>query len=101
MKIVFSEGAQRELIDTVKCFSLDKAKAAPDWANEIKKSVMKLGDYPRLGRIVPEFSDESIREIIKGQYRIVNKIDIESDTVAILAVHHAKKLLSQVSSLPR
>mgnify|MGYP001164642030 FL=1 len=93
MKIIFSKGAQRDLIDTIKYISKDKPKAALNWVTEIKKSVMKLGDYPRLGRIVPEFSDESIREIIKGQYRIVYKIDVESDTIAILAVHHSKKLL--------
>lgn len=94
MKINFSKGAQRDLIDAIKYISKDKPKAALNWATEIKKSVMKLGDYPRLDRIVPEFSNESIREIIKGQYRIVYKIDVESDTIAILAVHHSKKLLS-------
>lgn len=93
MKIVFSTSARRDLTDTVKYISKDKPKAARNWAKEIKKSVQKLSDYPRLGRIVPEFSDESIREIIKGRYRIVYKIDIASDTIAILAVHHSKKLL--------
>jgi addiction module RelE/StbE family toxin len=93
VKIVFSKGAHRDLLDTVKYISKDKPEAALNWATEIKKSVTKLSDYPRLGRIVPEFSDESIREIIKGQYRIVYKIDIEKDALAILAVHHSKKLL--------
>lgn len=93
MKIVFSKGAQRDLIDTIKYISKDKPKAALDWTSELKKSVQKLSDYPHLGRIVPEFSDESIREIIKGQYRIVHKIDVDMDTIAILAVHHSKKLL--------
>jgi len=93
MQIVFSKGAQRDLIDTVNYISKDKPKAALKWASEIKKSIQKLSEYPHLGRIVPEFSDESIREIIKGQYRIVYKIDVDSDTIAILAVHHSKKLL--------
>ena len=72
---------------------MDKPKAAQKWAAEIKKSVIKLADYPRLGRIVPEFSDDSIREIIKGQYRIVYKINFEKDTVAILTIHHSKRHL--------
>jgi addiction module RelE/StbE family toxin len=93
MKIVFSNRAKRDLIDTVKYISKDKPKAAQNWADRIKQSIEKLADYPSLGRIVPEFSDKSIREIIKGQYRIVYKIDLESDTIAILTVHHSKKPL--------
>jgi toxin ParE1/3/4 len=91
MKIVFSQAAQKDLIDTITYVSNDKPKAARHWANEIKKSIRKLSDLPRMGRIVPEFSDESIREIIKGHYRIVYKTD--TNTIAILAVHHSKKLL--------
>lgn len=93
MKIVFSHRAKKDLLDTVKYISKDKPKAAKNWADEIKQSVEKLAEYPRMGRIVPEFSDESIREIIKGQYRIVYKIDRDMDTIAILAVHHSKKTL--------
>ena len=93
MKIVFSHRAKKDLLDTVKYISKDKPIAAKNWADEIKQSVEKLAEYPRLGRIVPEFSDESIREIIKGQYRIVYKIDLEADTIAIITVHHAKKPL--------
>lgn len=94
MNMVFSNGARKNLIDIVTYISKDKPKASQDWAEEIKKSVLKLGDYPRLGRIVPEYSEDSIREIIKGQYRIVYKIDFEKDTIVILAVHHSKKRLT-------
>jgi plasmid stabilization system protein ParE len=93
MNIVFSNSAQNDLVNTVKYSSRDKPKAAKKWAIEIKRSIQNLSDFPRLSRIVPEFSDESIRELVKGQYRIVYKIDIETNTIAILAVHHSKKPL--------
>jgi toxin ParE1/3/4 len=93
MKVIFSVAAHKDLIDIVKYISKDKPKAAQNWAAEIKTSVLKLGDFPHFGRIVPEYSDDSIREIIKGQYRIVYKIDDEKETIVILAVHHSKRLL--------
>ena len=93
MKIVFSIAAKKDLIDIVRYISKDKPRAAQNGAAEIKESVLKLGDFPHLGRIVPEYSDDNIREIIKGQYRIVYKIDAEKETIVILAVHHSKKLL--------
>ena len=46
-----------------------------------------------MGRIVPEYGDETIREIIKGQYRIVYKIDSKKDSIVIVTIHHAKRLL--------
>jgi plasmid stabilization system protein ParE len=33
-------------------------------------AVEHLGDHPRSGRVVPELGDESIREVIHGNYRI-------------------------------
>ncbi|MBD3383387.1 type II toxin-antitoxin system RelE/ParE family toxin [candidate division KSB1 bacterium] len=94
MNIFFSNSAQNDVVNTVKYISRDKPKAAKKWAIEIKRSIQNLSDFPRLGRIVPEFSDENIRELVKGQYRIVYKIDIETNTIAILAVHHSKKPLA-------
>ena len=37
-------------------------------------SARRLSTFPYSGRIVPEFADESIREIIYGSYRIIYKI---------------------------
>jgi toxin ParE1/3/4 len=93
MEVIFSSAAKKDLIEIVKYISKDKPKAAQNWAAEIKMSVLKLGDFPHFDRIVPEYSDAGIREIIKGRYRIVYKIDAEKETIVILTVHHSKKLL--------
>jgi plasmid stabilization system protein ParE len=68
MKVVFSASAKADLAEIVKFIAHDKPQAARKWADSLRKSVLKLSDFPRLGRIVPEYSDENIREIIKGQY---------------------------------
>jgi len=51
---------------------------------------------PRVGRIVPEIANESIRELIFRNYRIVYKND--RDTISILTVFEGHKLLSSFSS---
>jgi plasmid stabilization system protein ParE len=33
-------------------------------------SVKRLADFPELGRVVPEFDDPSIREIVVRSYRV-------------------------------
>lgn len=93
MKIVFSSQAQTDLARFVKFIAEDKPQAARRWAEAVRKSLLKLSDFPRIGRVVPEFGDDTIREIIKGQYRIVYKIDEGNDTIVIVTIHHSRRLL--------
>jgi addiction module RelE/StbE family toxin len=91
MKIVFTTSVKIELSEIVKFISKDKPQAARDWVNSIHETVSHLSGFPKMGRVVPEYSNDNIREIIKGNYRIVYKIDKENDTIAIITVHHGKR----------
>ena len=93
MKVVFTPQANQDLLEIVRFISQDKPRAAQNWVDTLRKSVNKLSEFPHLGRIVPEYGDDTIREIIKGQYRIVYKLDIKGKTVAVLTVHHSMRLL--------
>jgi addiction module RelE/StbE family toxin len=93
MKVIFSDRAKADMAEIVRYIANDKPKAARKWAAEIRKSAQMLSTLPMLGRVVPEYGDEKIREIIKGQYRVVYKIDEEKKTIVILTVHHGKRLL--------
>ena len=55
-------------------------------------SVDILEDHPLAGRKVPEFNDKSIRELIRGSYRIVYKI-VSKYNIDIVTVHHSARLL--------
>jgi plasmid stabilization system protein ParE len=63
----------------------------------------RLAIFPRSGRIVPELSDELIRELIIASYRLIYGIvdddDDDDDTVIVLALVHSKRDLSE--GLPR
>jgi len=50
-----------------------------------------LQEFPKTGRIVPEFDNETIREIFVYSYRFIYKI--EKDVVLLVAVVHGKRLL--------
>ena len=53
--------------------------------------VAPLETFPRTGRIVPEFRDERLREIILSPYRIVFEIDDGEKIVAILRIWHGAR----------
>lgn len=46
---------------------------------------------PRIGRVVPEFDDPAIRELIVQKYRIIYRVTDHSVTIA--AVIHGARLL--------
>lgn len=45
---------------------------------------------PNIGRHLEEVKDKSIRELIKGNYRMIYKVR-NDDTVLILTIHHSKR----------
>ena len=93
MKIVFSSQAKADLVKIVEFIAYDKPQAARKWTANIRQSVSKQSDFPKMGRTVPEFGEETICELIKGQYRVVYKIDDKKDTIVIVTIHNAKRLL--------
>ena len=67
MKVIFSGRAKADMAEIVRYIAQDKPKAARKWAADIRKSTRMLSTLPQLGRVVPEYGDEKIREIIKDQ----------------------------------
>lgn len=54
-----------------------------------------IGEYPLIGRTVPEIANENIRERFVYSYRLIYRI--ESEILLIVAVIHGKRLLENVS----
>jgi plasmid stabilization system protein ParE len=51
----------------------------------------RLTLFPKSGRVVPEYADEPLREIIYGNYRIVYRL--EPEVINILAVSNSAQIL--------
>jgi plasmid stabilization system protein ParE len=62
--IEFTAYVVHQIEDTVRFISVDKPGAARKWAKSVKRSVMKLTEFPYIGRIAPEFADENIHELL-------------------------------------
>ena len=51
-----------------------------------------LKPHPQLGRVVPEFGDETVRELLFRQYRLINRVVSESG-IDVLALQTGLHLL--------
>jgi addiction module RelE/StbE family toxin len=63
---------------------------APDVADRIVVSLVEsmdaVMDFPRLGRMVPEFELDDLREVIVDDYRVV--YELRGDTAWVVTVLH-------------
>jgi addiction module RelE/StbE family toxin len=91
-EVSWSENALNNLNDIGEYISVDSVKYAQITVEELFNCVQILSTFPESGRIVPEFNNPKIREIIKGNYRVVYKI-ISKNKMVVLTVHHSKRLL--------
>ena len=76
-KLIWSPSAQLDLKDIAAFIAEDNPSAAQRFVESLFQVVERLADFPESGRIVPEFDDPSIREVIRRPCRIVYRIDRE------------------------
>ena len=82
----------KEIYDYI---SYDSKKYAQYQILKIRNSIKILKQYKFSGKIVEEYNDENIREIIEGNYRIIYKI-LGDDRIDIITIHHgARSLISR------
>lgn len=63
--------AQADLKNIGDYIAKDSSHYAVEFVDRVIQHVEKLTQFPRKGRVVPEFEDENIRELIFHNYRIV------------------------------
>jgi toxin ParE1/3/4 len=91
-QIIWSNLALEDLQAIHEYISLDSAGYAERLIDKIIANVDVLEHHTRIGRVVPEFNDENIRELIEGNYRIIYRIQPQ-DTIGIARIHHSARLL--------
>ena len=92
VKIRWSSQSREDLHQIYLFIAADSPRYAREHIQNIRKQTIPLSKFPKIGRIVPEFENEKIREILFKNYRIVYLID-QGVSVTILTIFHGSKLL--------
>lgn len=88
-KVVWTEPALNDLQRIIEYIAKDSAVYAERFGMRVVQAPRILQQSPFLGRMVPEFNDQAIRELIYGSYRIIYKA---TDTLcSIVAVIHGSQ----------
>ena len=95
VQIIWSSLADDDMKMIYNYISLDSSFYAEKVLAKIFERTSILESQMHIGRIVPEFENPSIRELIEENYRIIYEI-FEGSSVAILRVFHRPMLLKEI-----
>ena len=97
-QVVLSPSARADLRDIIRYISLDAPDRALRFGQFLVSHTKTLARFPELGRVVPEFGDNFIREIIVRSYRIVYRLDHSDQLVEVVRFWHAARGIPQINS---
>jgi len=92
VEILLSDSAWDDLDSITDYIALDSIRYAKEFSRNLFERIQQLKSFPQSGRVVPEFSEDKIRELIFGKYRIVYRI-YGPDKIVIIRIIHGAKLL--------
>jgi len=94
VQIRWTRQSIKDLLYIFEYISIDSKKYAKRQIVRIKARSQILKTNPRVGKLVPELTENDFRELIEGNYRIIYKI-LNDKHVDILTVHHSARDLSR------
>ena len=90
-EIIWSPIATQDLEEIYRYILEDSELYASRLIDKIFERIEILKKMPRAGKVVLEFENECIRELIEGNYRIIYWIS--TDRIEIVRIHHGARLL--------
>lgn len=90
VQINWTKQSTEDLKDILEYISKDSIKYAKFQVIRIRNRVKILYAYPYVGKVVSEMKNDSLRELIEGNYRIIYRI-VSQSQIDILTVHHTSR----------
>jgi addiction module RelE/StbE family toxin len=93
--VKWTRRALSDLKDIYDYIKKDSPQYAKIQVEKIQKSILKVTNHPKIGRILPEFPELNYREIISGNYRVIYRFDQDKNLILVLLVVHGTRLLNK------
>ena len=95
-KLIWTKDGIKSFEEVIQYISKDSFYYASNFAKKVLFYIEKLKHFPNIGRIVPEYNEPDIRELIYQNYRIVYKVD-RKIVYVLLVIHGTRELQSNVN----
>jgi len=88
--VVWSEDASDDVEQLAEYLAEKSPTRAAKLVEMLYAKTDLLEKFPRVGRVVPEFGDDTLREIISPPYRILYEL-LDEDLVLVQKVFHSSR----------
>jgi len=95
-KLIWAPSACLDLQELASYIAESRPEAAARFVQSVFKTIEHVAAFPESGRIVPEFDDPVIREVIRKPCRIVYRVVSGKKIVEIVRVWHAARGIPQL-----
>ena len=90
MKVQFTPSARMQFLSALSYIRQDNPSAAIRFRRKAESVLRRLAQFPKSGRVIPEFPELPYREVIVAPYRFFYRA--EGSIVWIVAVWHGAQL---------
>ncbi len=91
MDVIWTRQAIKQLNKFADYIAQDNKSAAEKWLLAFLDKTDQLATHPESGRVVPEYNDPNLRELVDGNYRLIYRIKV--DRIYIQTIRHTRQLL--------
>jgi toxin ParE1/3/4 len=95
-KVIIAPSAQADLESIVRFIAQHNNDAAARIGYELIVRTQRLAAFPEIDRVVPEFEDTRLREIIHRSYRIIYRVQHERERIEVVRFWHGARGLPQI-----
>ncbi len=85
-----SSGTAGEIVDFI---GRDRPRGAAQWLDGLEERLASLPGLPKQGRVVPEWYEPTVRELIYHRHRII--YEVPPDHVEVLAIRHSRQACAE------
>ena len=95
-QLVWSPSARLDLKDLASYIAESRPEVARRFVQSVFKTIEHLNDFPESGRMLPEFNDPNLREVIRKPCRIVYRIKVKQSIIEIARIWHAARGIPEI-----
>ncbi len=90
-ELIWAPSARLDLRELAAYIAESRPVAAGRFVRQVFRVVQQLADFPESGRVVPEFDDPTIREVIRRPCRIVYRVKHQERIIEIARIWHGAR----------
>ncbi|HEY3853901.1 MAG TPA: type II toxin-antitoxin system RelE/ParE family toxin [Verrucomicrobiae bacterium] len=95
-KVIIAPSAQADLADIVRYVAQHNSDAAAALGYELITRAENVANFPEMGRVIPEFKQPNLREVICRSYRIIYRLQPDRQQIEIVRFWHGARGVPQI-----